>query len=101
MRLRLSRDTFADFLRESFPILGEIVGRVDTRPCFRVNWLYQINHDGWIGKRSLGPLPEGAVAKRLGECSFNQSDTPSDLAPLGHLKVNCPKGKRGHPGVPP
>ena len=19
----------------------------------------------------------------------------------GHLKVNCPKGKRGHPGVPP
>ena len=27
--------------------------------------------------------------------------TPSDLASLGHLKVNCPKGKRGHPGVPP
>ena len=25
----------------------------------------------------------------------------SDLALLGHLKVNCPKGKRGHPGVPP
>ena len=25
----------------------------------------------------------------------------SDLASLGHLKVNYPKGKRGHPGVPP
>ena len=25
---------------------------------------------------------------------------PSDPATPGHLKVNCPKGKRGHPGVP-
>ena len=25
---------------------------------------------------------------------------PSDPAAPGHLKVNCPKGKRGHPGVP-
>ena len=34
--------------------------------------------------------------------------TPSDPGgsglcpnPPAHLKVNCPKGKRGHPGVPP
>ena len=25
---------------------------------------------------------------------------PSDPTSPGHLKVNCPKGKRGHPGVP-
>ena len=25
---------------------------------------------------------------------------PSDPATPGHLKVNCPKGKRDHPGVP-
>ena len=25
---------------------------------------------------------------------------PSDPATPGHLKVNCPKGKRGHPRVP-
>ena len=34
----------------------------------------------------LGPLSEGAVGvSRLGECPANQGDTPSDLAPLGHL----------------
>ena len=31
---------------------------------------------------------------------YTFSPHPSDPAMPGHLKVNCPKGKRGHPGVP-
>ena len=51
----------------------------------------------------LAPLIyEGGWPKARGEFSrFSlKNGNPSDPAAPGHLKVNCPKGKRGHPGVP-
>ena len=49
--------------------------------------------------RKVG-TPSTLAKSRLRRLLAARACGRSDLASLGHLKVNCPKGKRGHPGVP-
>ena len=50
--------------------------------------------------RKVG-TPSALAKSRLRRLLAARSCGRSDLASLGHLKVNCPMGKRGHSGVPP
>ena len=44
--------------------------------------------------------PSPLAKRRLRRLLAARACGRSDLASLGHLKVNCPKGKRGDPAVP-